>query len=272
MSSIPWGYINEDGAVFNRIKEWLLHHWLLEKADLGFPHSSVSKESACNAGDPGSIPGLGRSPGEGIGYPLQYFWAPLVVQLVKNLPAMQETGFDPWVGKIPWRRERPGEVHGLCSPRDRKESDTTERLSLTSRAPLVHCSWPLQVCKNQFFQSPLNPTFTDRMREVWNWTQWLYLHHGNQQMLKNREQVVERLPTHHWLQGPVRGSYTPPPPTSSHPSPFSECADHTGLSKCPAHAVGHHHITMHVSRQTQEAAACLHTASPSLNGCVTFIF
>ena len=38
----------------------------------GFPDSSVSKESACNAGDPGSIPGSGRSPGEGIGYPLQY--------------------------------------------------------------------------------------------------------------------------------------------------------------------------------------------------------
>ena len=56
----------------------------------GFPHSSVGKESACNAGDPGSIPGLGRSTGEGIGYPLQYSWASLVAQLVKNLPAMQE--------------------------------------------------------------------------------------------------------------------------------------------------------------------------------------
>ena len=55
----------------------------------GFPDSSV--ESTCNAGDPGSIPGLGRSTGEGIGYPLQYSWASLVAQLVKNLPAMQET-------------------------------------------------------------------------------------------------------------------------------------------------------------------------------------
>ena len=52
---------------------------------------SVSKESACNTGDPGSIPGSGRSPGEGKGYPLQYSWASLVAQLVKNLPAMQET-------------------------------------------------------------------------------------------------------------------------------------------------------------------------------------
>ena len=43
------------------------------------------------AGDPGLIPGLGRSPGEGIGYPLQYYWASLVAQLVKNLPAMCKT-------------------------------------------------------------------------------------------------------------------------------------------------------------------------------------
>ena len=57
----------------------------------GFPDSSVGKESTCNAGDPSSIPGLGRSAGEGIGYPLQYPWAFLVAQLVKNPPAMWET-------------------------------------------------------------------------------------------------------------------------------------------------------------------------------------
>ena len=56
----------------------------------GFPDSSVGNESACNVGDPCSIPGLGRSAGEGIGYPLQYSWASLVAQLVKNLPAMWE--------------------------------------------------------------------------------------------------------------------------------------------------------------------------------------
>ena len=49
---------------------------------------SDGKESACNAGDPGSIPGLGRYPGEGIGYPLQYSWVSLVAQLIKNLPPM----------------------------------------------------------------------------------------------------------------------------------------------------------------------------------------
>ena len=47
--------------------------------------SSVGKESACNAGDPGSIPGSGRSAGEGIGYPLQYSWVSLVAQLVKKV-------------------------------------------------------------------------------------------------------------------------------------------------------------------------------------------
>ena len=51
----------------------------------GFPSSSAGKESSCNAGYLGSIPGLGRSPGKGIGYPLQYSWALLVAQLAKNL-------------------------------------------------------------------------------------------------------------------------------------------------------------------------------------------
>ena len=57
----------------------------------GFPDSSVGKEFACNAGDPGSIPGSGRSAGEGMGYLLQYSWASLEAQLVKNLPTMRET-------------------------------------------------------------------------------------------------------------------------------------------------------------------------------------
>ena len=65
---------------------------------MGFPDSSVGKEFACNAGDPGSIPEPGRSAGEGIGYPLQYSWASLVAQLVKSLPAMQET----WVLPLSW--------------------------------------------------------------------------------------------------------------------------------------------------------------------------
>jgi len=68
---------------------------------VGFPHRSVGKESACNAGDPSSIPGLGRSAGEGIGYPLQYSWVSLVAQQVKNLPAMQGTWVQFPLGKSP---------------------------------------------------------------------------------------------------------------------------------------------------------------------------
>ena len=58
---------------------------------LGFPGGSAGKESACNGGDLSLIPGLGRPPGEGNSYPLQYSWASLVAQLVKNPPAMGET-------------------------------------------------------------------------------------------------------------------------------------------------------------------------------------
>ena len=64
----------------------------------GFPSSSVGKESTCNAGDHGLIPGLGRATGEGIGYSLRYSCASLMAQLVKNLPAMQET----WIQSLGW--------------------------------------------------------------------------------------------------------------------------------------------------------------------------
>ena len=91
---------------------------------------SLGKESACNVGDPGSIPRSERSTGEGIGYPLQYFWASLVAQLVKNPPAMQET----WVQPLGWEdplekgmatRSRilawriPCIVHGVAKSRTR---------------------------------------------------------------------------------------------------------------------------------------------------------
>ena len=90
------------------------------------------------------IPGSGRSDGEGIGYPLRYSWASLVAQLVKNPPVCGRPGFDPWVGKICWRRERlptpvfwPGEFHGLYSPWGHKELDTTERFSLSLSSLLI---------------------------------------------------------------------------------------------------------------------------------------
>ena len=97
-----------------------------------FPGSSAGKESACNAGDPGLIPGLGRTPGEGIGYLFQYSWASLVAQMVKNLPAMWET----WIQSLGWedpleevmatpaflpgespRREEPRELQSMGSQR-----------------------------------------------------------------------------------------------------------------------------------------------------------
>ena len=111
---------------------------LLHCRQFGFPHNSVGKESTCNAGDLSSIPGLGRSAGEGIGYPLQYSWALLVAQLVKNPPAMWEAN----LGSIPGLGRSPGEgkdyplqysdlensmncvVHGVT------KSDTTEQLFL----------------------------------------------------------------------------------------------------------------------------------------------
>ena len=88
------------------IDRWILNCWTTREVHIylfqlvflfpsfpisGFLDSSVGKESACNAGDPGSIPGLGRSPGERIGYPLQYSCASLMAQLVKDLPTMWET-------------------------------------------------------------------------------------------------------------------------------------------------------------------------------------
>ena len=94
----PWNFLGKDtrvgchsllkGSLWPRYWTWVFC----------FPDSSVGKESACNAGDPGSIPGSGGSPGKGIGYPLQYSWASLLTQLVKNLPAMWET----WVQSLGW--------------------------------------------------------------------------------------------------------------------------------------------------------------------------
>ena len=71
----------------------------------GFPGSSAGEESTCNAEDPAWIPELESSLGEEIGYPLQYSWASLVAQTVKNLLAMWKTWIEhPWVGRIPWKR------------------------------------------------------------------------------------------------------------------------------------------------------------------------
>jgi len=102
------------------------YNQLENRASLG---SSAGKEPGCNAGDPSSIPGSGRSSREGIGYPFQYSWASLCLQC-------RRPGFDSWLGKIPWRRAwQPTPVflpgHGQrslvgYSPWGCKESDTIE--------------------------------------------------------------------------------------------------------------------------------------------------
>ena len=103
--------------------------------------SSVGKETACSERDPGSIPGWGRSTGEGIGYPLWYSWASLASQLVKNPPAVWEI----WVRSLGWEDPLakgkathsfwPGEFNGLYSPWGRKESDMTEWPLLSPEDP-----------------------------------------------------------------------------------------------------------------------------------------
>ena len=94
---------------------------------MGFPGSSVGKESACNAGDPGLIPGLGRSAGKGIGYPLQYSWASLVVPCGSTGKESACNAGD--LGLIPGLGRSPGEGKRYPLQYFRKGSDTTERLS-----------------------------------------------------------------------------------------------------------------------------------------------
>ena len=117
---------------------------------MGFPGSSAGKESICNAGDPSSISGTGKSPGEGVGYPLQYSWASLVAQAVKNPPAMWET----WVSSLgwedplekgmathssvlAWRIPMDREAWRATVPRVAKESDVTLRLNKSYSKQLV---------------------------------------------------------------------------------------------------------------------------------------
>ena len=81
---------------------------------MSYLYSSAGKESACKSGDPGLIPGSGRSPGEGMGYPLQCSWASLVAQLVRNLPAMLEI----WVQSLGWEDPLEKRTSGLENSMD----------------------------------------------------------------------------------------------------------------------------------------------------------
>ena len=143
--------IRTDSNVFPFMAEdiYIIHHVYVPQLlyPWGFPDSSVGKESACNAGDSGSIPESGRSPGGGIGYSLQYSRASLVTQLIKNPCAMWKPGFDPWVGKSPWRRDRlptpvfwPREFHGLWNS-IRSQRDRTERLLVSLSLFFIICQW-----------------------------------------------------------------------------------------------------------------------------------
>ena len=106
----------------------------------GFPGSSAGKESTCNAGDPNSIPELGRSPGEGIDYPLQCSWASLVAQMLKLLPAIQET----WIWSLGWE--------DLL-----EEGMATDSSILAWRIPMDKGAWPAMVhgvaCKTELLST-----------------------------------------------------------------------------------------------------------------------
>ena len=188
----------------------------------GFPSSSAGKESSCNFGDPCLIPGSGASLGEGIGYPLQYSWASLVAQLLKNLPSMWET----WVWSLGWRREWlhtpgfcPGEFQGLYSPWDHQESDTAEQLSLSncSVPNSSFCSGWLVFRLHQFsWVTQSCPTLCDTMDSS---TPGFPVHH----------QLPELTQTHvHWVGDAIQPSHPlsfPSPPTfnlSQHQGLFSE--------------------------------------------------
>ena len=134
--NIMWYTCVSIGNLWN--VNFLNYYWCLYQNGT-IPGSSAGKEYACNAEDPSSIPGLGRLPGEGIGYPFQCSWVSLVAQTVNNLPAM----WDSWVQSLGWEDPLQESMAPtpvlLCgeSPRieepgrswDLKESDVTELLS-----------------------------------------------------------------------------------------------------------------------------------------------
>ena len=129
----------------------------------GFPRSSAGKESAYNAGGLGSIPGSGRSPGEGIGYPLQCSWASLVVQMVKNLPSTWEA----WVWSL-----------SLEDPLE--EGMAIHSSILAWRIPMDRGAWWTTVHGVTKSQTRLR----DSAQHSFKWPQWEHLHHGNWQRLQ----------------------------------------------------------------------------------------
>jgi len=111
---------------------------------VGFPASSASKESACNAGDPGLIPVSGSSLGEWIGYPFQYSQASLVAQTLKNLPAMWET----WVRFLGWEDTL-------------EEGMATHSSILAWRIPMDRGAWQVTVHRVTKHQTQLSKHSTE---------------------------------------------------------------------------------------------------------------
>ena len=144
----------------------------------GLPDGSFGKESTYNVGNPGLIPGLGRSSGEGIGCPFQYSQTSLVTQLVRNLPALWQIdpapGFDPQIQKIPWRRQRlPLQYSGLensmdCIVYGVTESDTTEWLSLSLSSIFSKTSLYIWKLSLHILLKPSLKNFERSIASIWN--------------------------------------------------------------------------------------------------------
>ena len=158
---------------------------------MGFPGNSVGKESACNAGNPSSIPGSGRSPGEGLVYPLHCSWASLVAQAVKNPPAIRETWvrFLSWedplekgtathssilAWRIPWTEE-PGELQSMGSQRVRHDWAThfhfqgniLESIDILEHYSLCSLYLPHQVLESWLLQSFGSTIFKISLHAIW---------------------------------------------------------------------------------------------------------
>ena len=122
-----------------------INKWDLIKLK-GLPCSTAGKEFTYNSGDLSSIPGSGKSAGERIGYPQEYSWVPGWLSWLRIRLQCGRPGFNPWVGKTPWRREQlptpvfwPEEFHGLYSPSVQFSSVTQLCLTLCDS---MDCSMP----------------------------------------------------------------------------------------------------------------------------------
>ena len=151
MDCTPPGF-SVHGILQARILEWVAipfsrrpsqhRDWAWVSCIAGLPGGSAGRESACNVGDLGLIPGLKRSPGEGNGYPLQYSW--------------------------------PGEFHGQknlsgYSPWGSKESDMTERLSIAQRSCIAGGFFTIWAIREAQGRSFLIPERDSQLTEPWAW-------------------------------------------------------------------------------------------------------